>query len=1382
MSRTLRRVDFDRFAHLALVAIPLLAALTSFPGKIPADTKLYLYLNPGRLISDAPWSWDSRFLGGWVPHQNVGYLWPTGPFFAFFDWMGVPDWIAHRLWIASLMAIAGLAAARLSRFLGLGASAAFLAGMAYQLSPYVLPYISRTSALLLPWSLLPLLILSASKYAVGKRARDLAVFGLILASSGGLNATALLMVAPAPLIWMAVLLRRQGSMFGRNLIPILHVGFVSVGVSAWWLAGLLVQGRFGAAVLSYSEALQSTSATSSAPEVLRGLGYWLFYDQGPIGPLTTASIPYQSSLGLLVLGACVVVVGMVGIAFGGRWRLPLGLMLVTGLVLSVGAHPFANPSPLFQFLADNPRNSLSLALRSSSRAAPLVVLATAVGIGLAWDRFAPNVRRVRVVALGLASLALMAHLPAAVNGDLADRSLLRPERLPGAWTQAAKYLDERYDAGHRGSVLLVPGIESAAYRWGYPVDAILPGLTRKPLLTRDWLPLGSPALMDLLYALDDSFQNGTASPESIAPVARLLGADTVMFVSSHQYERFGSVRPSRAYDVFDPVPPGLTLLQSFGAPTVNVQPVSSSRSASWDSEIVAHPPVELPEILLYEVDDSDTAARLFNEAIIVAADGTGLVDLAASGAISGNELLLSEASLSANDLETAISGSPSFVLTDSNRRRAHHWRSSQDVWGATEPLAGVLTVSDEFDSRLPVHSGQTVESESIVEEAPIEALASRYGADLRYEPEYRPRMAVDGDPTTSWRISSGSSSIGATLTLRSITPLRSLLLQQDSNEFSPNRITRVSISTEGSTWESHELLESSLSNPGQRIDLRSPGREIQIRIDDVIDRNGRSPASGVGLREVVELGKSSPEVVRMPQRLDLPSGTPIVYSFTRLRSDLYDRSRRDPEPYILRRLPYSMSEIVELNAEVRLSPTSDDALLGRILGMEDGFSDQRLHGSAEWWGPAAFDGDRQTAWWSPVPLEASKTPSGSFTRRLRAPLQWIEVEQNPSPLSSHITAMRLEYIDDGEITGFVDVDVRSADRVSLAPRNADAVVFRILEVDPSPIQDPHTGEEVAAPVSISEIRSDAWVNDPLPSSFDTGCRDDLLEISGASVPVRLTGSPKEALAGETIRFEVCSLSGLRISAGSLLRTSPGFTSGFDIDRLVIASTPRQAIDRAERLDFQLGRTDFATSVPVCAGNCWLESPFGASEGWSAQIADVDLGEPMRSAAGRSLWQLPSNSSGVVSASWTPQIIVWWGFAISCLVIIALLAAWGLERRRHGRISEAKPLSTETGSCTISASSIGLALMGAISAALLIQPSWGFAVGISFLVIPRHILTRLSVAAVAVGYIFVVLQQIRVGPDPGFGWPSVFQRAHSPMMASVLTFSLSLVGKSRLPDR
>ena len=546
MSQWLRR-RYDVCIIALLAYIPL---LLSAPGKLPADTKLYLYLNPGRLLSDAAWTWDNRQLGGWVPHQNVGYLWPTGPWFAFFDWLNIPDWVAHRLWLGTLLIVAGLGARWLAKILDLPVNSAFIAGVAFQLSPYVLPYISRTSALLLPWALLPWIVGLTLKIIREPKLKYFAVFGLIIMSSGGLNATALLMIAPAPVVWLIDAWSSRKISFRRALSLTGLLGLISLIMSAWWAAGLSVQGKYGASVLSYSEALQSTSATSTATEALRSLGYWLFYDRNEVTALTSASTPYQNNLLVIAVGICLVIAGVIGLFSDHKLKRPLSMMLFVGVVLSVGAYPTDSPSPLWSYFADNPKSAISLALRSSSRAVPLIALALAIGLGIfaikAANYASQRSPRLRHLVVPVTFLFICLNVPALFGGRYIDPAISRPREIPTAWTQVAQLLDQRFDAGHTGSVLILPGIESAAYRWGYPVDPILPGITKKPLITRDWLPLGSAPFMDLLYALDDSFQNGTADANSIAPIARLLGADTVMVVNSYQYERFGVQRPERS--------------------------------------------------------------------------------------------------------------------------------------------------------------------------------------------------------------------------------------------------------------------------------------------------------------------------------------------------------------------------------------------------------------------------------------------------------------------------------------------------------------------------------------------------------------------------------------------------------------------------------------------------------------------------------------------------------------------------------------------------------------------------------------------------------------------------------------------------------------------
>lgn len=922
-----RRYDVGIIALLAY--IPL---LLSAPGKLPADTKLYLYLNPGRLLSDAAWTWDTRQLGGWVPHQNVGYLWPTGPWFAFFDWLNIPDWIAHRLWLGSLLLIAGLGARWLAKLLELPAKSYFIAGVAYQLSPYVLPYISRTSALLLPWALLPWIVGLTLKIIHEPKLKYFAIFGLIIMSSGGLNATALLMIAPAPLVWLIDAWSSRKISFRRALTLTGLLGLISLIMSAWWAAGLSVQGKYGASVLSYSEALQSTSATSTATEALRGLGYWLFYDRNQITALTSASTPYQNNLLIIVVGVVLVIAGCIGLLCHRKLKRPLSLMLLIGVVLSVGAHPSDSPSPLWSYFADNPKSAVSLALRSSSRAVPLIALALAIGIALTVERSKKYLSlrspRLSLLAMPVAVLLICLNVPALFGGRYIDPAISRPENLPTAWTQTAALLDARFDEGHTGSVLILPGIESAAYRWGYPVDPILPGITKKPLITRDWLPLGSAPFMDLLYALDDSFQNGTADAKSIAPIARLLGADTIMVVNSYQYERFGVNRPERAASLIDTAP-GLEAIATFGEPSINLAEEYET------SDLLDYPATALPEISLYAVSDSSSGARITQNPVVVSADGTGLVDLATAGLIDGQSTLLTSGALSHSALSDALANTPELIVTDSNRKRAHQWRGSQEVWGATEGVGPIVDSFDAFDNRLPVFppAVDRLETYSIAENYSGSVMsATAYGALLSYLPEYRPSNANDGNVNTSWSIGWGVDPIGQTLTYTSNVSqpkVEHLELIPAQLSVEQRQVNVISVSVEGSPWTTHTIDPSALVT---RIELDQPAQSVRIRIDGVTEGDNQLP---VGWAEILPPAFQRSEEITVPSdatMVVLPT-TPVSFVFSRLRADPYDPRRQDPELsinrnfFVTHRSSFTISAQATTTGNAEVSSTCRDDLL-----------------------------------------------------------------------------------------------------------------------------------------------------------------------------------------------------------------------------------------------------------------------------------------------------------------------------------------------------------------------------------------------------------------------------------------------------------------------
>ena len=91
MTERLRRAS-PLLAFAGLCYLPLLATARGF---VVADTKAYLYIDPDRLLSRAWSMWDPHVGMGTVTHQNIGFLWPMGPYFWAMEHLGAPDWVAQ---------------------------------------------------------------------------------------------------------------------------------------------------------------------------------------------------------------------------------------------------------------------------------------------------------------------------------------------------------------------------------------------------------------------------------------------------------------------------------------------------------------------------------------------------------------------------------------------------------------------------------------------------------------------------------------------------------------------------------------------------------------------------------------------------------------------------------------------------------------------------------------------------------------------------------------------------------------------------------------------------------------------------------------------------------------------------------------------------------------------------------------------------------------------------------------------------------------------------------------------------------------------------------------------------------------------------------------
>ena len=1251
MSRGQLAARTSRWTVGLLALIAFVPALLTKPGRMPADTKLFLYLNPGRLIADAPFTWDTRQFGGWVPHQTIAYLWPQGPWYWVFDQVGVPDWVAHRLWIGTLLFLAALGVYWAARLLGLPKHGAVVAAVVYQLSPYILPYVSRTSAMLLPWAAVGWLVgLTIRAVTSEHRWRHPALMALVLLSCSAVNATAVMMVAPAPILWLLHALMQRTIEWRRALGAALRIGGLGVAVSLWWIVMLRAQGAYGADVLAYSESLQATSLTSASTETLRGMGYWLFYVRDPYAFTTTAAQAFMESGRAIAISFGLLLVCIAGLAVT-RWsqRRYAALLVLAGIILAVGVHPIDDASPLMSPLAANSRSSLALAIRSSTRALPVSNFGLALGAGALVAALAATRWRLRSLAPLLVILLAIVNLSALFDGNLVDPALERDQTPPAAWLQAA---DDLSSTSSEFRVLQLPGSEFGAFRWGYTVDPPLPGLTTKPLVTRDLLPLGSPGAMDLLYALDDRMQDHTLDASSIAAVARYLGVDTIWVANDLAFDRFRTPRPEEVADLFRRRPDGLGAPVEYGPLAPNSPNIPMVDETSLSSADIGTP---LAPVELIPVDDPVSIVRASDRVVVLVGSGDGVVDAAAAGLLKGDEALRYAADLTADDqLDGAI-----VIITDSNRDRAHHWRSSQDVSGFTETGGDGSEVQriDEADQRLPVFGlVPSADDQTIATlDTGLVVTASGYGEPFAYRPEQRPAMAVDGDPATAWVVGDRSEPVGHFLSVSTTDGTLHLLQQQST--VATRLITSVRISDGTSAPLAVDLGPESLIGQGQAVPVAA-GVPITITITSVAKRDGGTDTgpSAVGFAEL-GLGVNT-EVVRVPvTAVDVAAGTPTALVLTRLRVDPRNRWRSDPEQTMQREFTLAAAHDFTVTALLQRNDRAPESALDSLDSVSGATSNRHLTGVPSARGVFAADHSVATAWTSPF----GNALGSSLTVPLSgAPLTDLAIVQYLDAQHSLITGVQVVATNG---TAY-DVDVPTPDengKSTLALPEAltgSQFTLTVTAIDPATTIDRRFGELTTLPVSIRELVSPA-IPIPVRGGHDAPyCDDTLLTIDGEPIGLVATegGNPEQVTTCEP----------LHLAAGThRISTANGLVGGIDVNQLVLDDgVAAVARTHPPIVTVERTRTTRTATVAPCPTGCWLIMGEGFNTGWAASSEGHSLGAPQQVGGGFNGWWLPaSDTPTVVNIEWQAQTPVTVALALSVVAVVGCIALTIGRRRR-----------------------------------------------------------------------------------------------------------------------
>ncbi len=878
----------------------VLACLAQSPGRLAADTKLDLVVDPLRLVGRALHAWDATSGFGTLQNQAQGYLFPMGPLFAAAHGMGVPMWAWQRVWIGLLLACACAGTIRLSDELGIGTPATRVAaGLAYALSPALLVLVGPLSALVLPaalapWALVPLVRGAAGGSPVGAAARA----GVAIALMGAVNAGSTAAVLVLPALWLAT---RQRGPRRRALASWWALAVASA--CAWWVLSGLVELRYGFGFLSYIERASSTTSTASAPEVLRGTANWLAH-------YVSHGVPWWQGGWLLVAApaaifatAALAAAGLAGLAGPGlAERRFLAVSLLVGLALTAAAYggPLGGPfSHGVQQWLDGP---LSV-FRSINKFQPVVALPLALGLGHGLSVMRP-IGRERPLTAALTALLLAGAALPLLRGQVVPAGSFR--QVPPYWYDAAGWLGAN-SGGSRS--LLFPASGFGQYTWGRPIDEPLQPLAQAPWAVRDQAPLGSAGLTRLLDAVDGRLAAGRPT-SGLAPTLARAGVRYLVARNDLDWRRAGAPSPGQVRD-FLSAAPGIHRAAAFG-------PLQDGTTAGT----AGGAPVRAIDV--YLVDGDAPRAVTFDAAgtVVVSGGPEALLQLADRGQ-SGY------ATVVAGDRVGGLGADLRSAVTDGLRRRDDDFGLVQGgysyVLAQGETIPGGGPPRDRLVVPGPAH--QTV----AVMEGAASVSASSYATAVAPHPESQPMSAFDDDPSTAWQTGAASGSDGQWVELALDHPMSFATLSVRLLDPEPGapRPTSLRLTTDTGVM----VVPVADTEQAQLLPLPpGPTRHVRVGLVGVVGEDVPGSLARAGLREVTLPGLQVKRPLSVPAdevtQFSHPGSPPPLFAFDRSVAAPGQLLRADEEDRLARRFTVPLAAGFELSGTLRAQPGPRlDALL-----------------------------------------------------------------------------------------------------------------------------------------------------------------------------------------------------------------------------------------------------------------------------------------------------------------------------------------------------------------------------------------------------------------------------------------------------------------------
>ena len=1229
----------------ALAAACFVLAIVQLPGRIFADSRVELSLDPSLFLSRVGSVWNATGdLGNVSSAQFIGYLFPMGPWYAGARALGVPMWLVERLWLGALMAAAAIGMVKLLDALyderrGIAHA---VAGALFAFNPFVAVFIGRSSVALLAYVTLPWLLFCVARGATDDaRWRWPAVFALVLAAAGGGVNVAYLpwtMLAAVALSAYQLLIRHTD--WRRAWAFWWRAGLCSLATNLWWLVPVALQSRYGADFLAFLEQPLAIWATNSMSESLRLLGYWIVYAgtgfTGTAEPTVSVAPTFLFDGIVIVATFAVPAFAMAGLWLARRWRYApfFGLLAFGSLLVMTAGFPLEKPlaRALVSLYYDTP--SLQF-LRTTYKAAPGLALAVAVlaGTGAAslsgwlWDRRAagvpwtPNPRFLLPVLIAVPVLAAFPIF----RGSAVDARLAYV--VPGSVKTALREADRASAPNTR--LMTVPGQLFSWFDWGNTVSPPLPALTKRPVLTRSVVRWAPAASSQLQATVDDQLQQGRMVPGQLLPLLRLMGVGALLVATDGRRGQTDETDPA-------------TLATQLDRALAQLQPdrVDGTGRLFLPAPGLGGRARVLPQIRRYRIGPAGSDAGIVRAhpqrgSIVLDGDAEGISALAAAGRLDTRRALWYSGDLGEGALATEVRRGATLVFTDSNRRRSLLGSRIQANLGPTvgpaDPLPRDLPRVKLFGDD-PARQTVSVVPGLAYLRAPISPA-------LSLDPEVRPAAAFDGDLRTAW-ISGAQDPSDRYLELAFRQPRPISRIRVAGHSDSLGRTTTLGVSVNGERERSVELKPGWTSIPiGRTV------RTLRLAPKRVV---GAFIVGRGGLDEVSIPGFSGRELLRLPtalaseaRGLDLRHSA-VAVELQRTTADLPYQAgsdaqdlqtenrtdRVDAERDLRRVVTLPAARSFALAGWGEANPFGPDAPFDRLAGVPSAWtmlSSSRFEGLPIRRASSAFDGSAATAW------------AGNLTRGQPA---WIQITA-PRPFR----VSRFQLVRAASGYGFPTVvrvvtDGRRGQVALVSPagfvRVAAPARTRTLRIDVLRSAPPR-GAGLARflrAVAIAEVRVPG-LRPPAPRRFGpyaTPCGAVVVRSGGSSGALLAAGRLQDLDLGQAQRLRGCGAGArLPLRAGSQSVIAAGTNSILPnhLDLFSAAQVPLPPPPQPQVGD--PGTFSFASVNGAAVSSTrpfWLVLGESYSPGWRASCETLngtkELGAPVPIDGYANGWQAPAD--------------------------------------------------------------------------------------------------------------------------------------------------------------